>query len=123
MHISIRISSTGWELSSTLLIWVFKFGLLQAPAKQNLTNHTFQYPQNLALQRFPVGKWIRWAYPDERVRYADKYYSFNIFVWAVALLAHAACKSFGALFAVRFILGVCEGCLLLYLAKNKVLTS
>lgn len=53
----------------------------------------FQYPQNLALQRFPVGKWI----------------SLNIFVWAVALLAHAACKSFGALFAVRFILGICEG--------------
>jgi hypothetical protein len=35
--------------------------------------------------------------------------SINIFIWAVALLAHAACKSFGALFAVRFILGVCEG--------------
>ncbi|KAF8954615.1 major facilitator superfamily domain-containing protein [Flammula alnicola] len=52
----------------------------------------FQYPQNLALQKFPVGKWM----------------SINIFVWAVALLAHAACKSFGALFAVRFILGMCE---------------
>lgn len=35
--------------------------------------------------------------------------SINIFVWAVALCAHAACKSFGALFAVRFILGMCEG--------------
>lgn len=35
--------------------------------------------------------------------------SINIFIWAVALLAHAACKSFGALFAVRFILGICEG--------------
>ncbi|KAF9469334.1 major facilitator superfamily domain-containing protein [Collybia nuda] len=53
----------------------------------------FEYPQNLALQRFPVGKWM----------------SINIFVWAVALLAHASCKSFGALFAVRFILGLCEG--------------
>ncbi|KAF9484670.1 MFS general substrate transporter [Pholiota conissans] len=54
---------------------------------------TFQYPQNLALQKFPVGKWM----------------SINIFIWAVALLSHTACKSFGALFAVRFILGVCEG--------------
>lgn len=36
-------------------------------------------------------------------------HSINIFIWAVALLAHAACKSFGALFAVRFILGMCEG--------------
>ncbi|KAF8077689.1 major facilitator superfamily domain-containing protein [Lyophyllum atratum] len=53
----------------------------------------FEYPQNLALQKFPVGKWM----------------SINIFIWAVALLAHAACKSFGALFAVRFILGMCEG--------------
>ncbi|KAJ8590946.1 MFS general substrate transporter [Rhizopogon salebrosus TDB-379] len=53
----------------------------------------FQYPQNLALQHFPVGKWM----------------SFNIFLWAVVLLCHAACKSFGALFAVRFLLGMCEG--------------
>ncbi|ETW86125.1 hypothetical protein HETIRDRAFT_380392, partial [Heterobasidion irregulare TC 32-1] len=53
----------------------------------------FQYPQNLALQYLPVGKWM----------------SANIFVWAVALLCHAACKSFGALFAVRFIMGACEG--------------
>ncbi|KAJ7510161.1 major facilitator superfamily domain-containing protein [Mycena galericulata] len=53
----------------------------------------FEYPQNLALQRFPVGKWM----------------SINIFVWAIALMSHAACKSFGALFAVRFILGLCEG--------------
>ncbi|KAH8117203.1 membrane transporter [Phellopilus nigrolimitatus] len=53
----------------------------------------FEYPQNLALQHFPVGKWM----------------SLNIFVWSVALCAHAACTSFGGLFAVRFILGVCEG--------------
>ena len=33
----------------------------------------------------------------------------------MALLAHAACKSFGALFAVRFILGICEGWLLFYI--------
>ncbi|KAL5520352.1 hypothetical protein ACEPAG_9576 [Sanghuangporus baumii] len=53
----------------------------------------FEYPQNLALQRFPVGKWM----------------SINIFTWGVALCAHAACKNFGGLFAVRFILGMCEG--------------
>ncbi|PFH54129.1 hypothetical protein AMATHDRAFT_38116 [Amanita thiersii Skay4041] len=53
----------------------------------------FEYPQNLALQHLPVGKWM----------------SLNIFVWAIALLCHAAANSFGALFAVRFILGVCEG--------------
>lgn len=53
----------------------------------------FQYPQNLALQRFPVGKWM----------------SINIFLWAVVLLCHTACKSFGSLLAVRFLLGMCEG--------------
>ncbi|KAF9053058.1 major facilitator superfamily domain-containing protein [Panaeolus papilionaceus] len=53
----------------------------------------FEYPQNFALQRLPVGKWI----------------SINIFIWSVALLTHAACTSFGGLFAVRFILGMCEG--------------
>ncbi|KAI0651041.1 MFS general substrate transporter [Trametes meyenii] len=53
----------------------------------------FEYPQNLALQRFPVGKWM----------------SINIFTWGVALCAHAACKNFGGLFAVRLILGMCEG--------------
>jgi len=53
----------------------------------------FEFPQNLALQRFPVGKWM----------------SLNIFVWATALCCHAACKNFAGLFAVRFILGMCEG--------------
>ncbi|KAG2031361.1 MFS general substrate transporter [Suillus americanus] len=53
----------------------------------------FEYPQNLALQRFPVGKWM----------------SINIFVWAVVLACHAACKSFRGLLVVRLLLGVCEG--------------
>ncbi|KAG1773353.1 MFS general substrate transporter [Suillus placidus] len=46
----------------------------------------FEYPQNLALQRFPVGKWM----------------SINIFVWA-------HCKNFAGLLVVRLLLGVCEG--------------
>ncbi|TFK54719.1 MFS general substrate transporter [Heliocybe sulcata] len=53
----------------------------------------FEWPQNLALQRFPVGKWM----------------SINIFIWAIALLSHAACTSFGGLFACRFIMGMAEG--------------
>ncbi|KAI0957870.1 hypothetical protein AcW1_006123 [Taiwanofungus camphoratus] len=53
----------------------------------------FEFPQNYALQRFPVGKWM----------------SINIFVWAVALLCHAAAKDFGQLFACRVFLGICEG--------------
>ncbi|EIW80168.1 MFS general substrate transporter [Coniophora puteana RWD-64-598 SS2] len=53
----------------------------------------FEYPQNLALQRFPVGKWM----------------SLNIFVWSIALACHAACTNFAGLLVVRLLLGVCEG--------------
>lgn len=53
----------------------------------------FEWPQNLALQYLPVGKWM----------------SFNIFVWAVALLCHAAATNFAGLFACRVFLGICEG--------------
>ncbi|EJC97572.1 MFS general substrate transporter [Fomitiporia mediterranea MF3/22] len=53
------------------------------------------FPQNLALQRFPVGKWL----------------SANIFVWGITLCLHAACKNFNGLFVVRLILGACEACI------------
>ncbi|EPS95177.1 hypothetical protein FOMPIDRAFT_1025921 [Fomitopsis schrenkii] len=53
----------------------------------------FQLPQNYALQRFPVGKWV----------------SINIFVWSIALLCHAAAKSFGTLLVCRLFLGIAEG--------------
>jgi ACS family allantoate permease-like MFS transporter len=35
--------------------------------------------------------------------------SINIFVWAIALAIHAACKNFRGLLVVRLLLGVCEG--------------
>ncbi|KAL5525305.1 hypothetical protein ACEPAF_9175 [Sanghuangporus sanghuang] len=52
----------------------------------------FEYPQNLALQRFPVGKWV----------------SFNILVMALGISLQATCKSFGGMFVLRFIIGMCE---------------
>ncbi|KAI0065989.1 MFS general substrate transporter [Artomyces pyxidatus] len=58
-----------------------------------LSYFAFEYPQNLALQRFPVGKWM----------------TLNILVWGVVLICHAACTSFAGLFVVRLILGMCEG--------------
>ncbi|KAF8264096.1 MFS general substrate transporter [Lactarius quietus] len=48
----------------------------------------FEFPQNLALQRFPVGKWM----------------SLNIFVWAVALCCHAACKNFAGSVTTGFMI-------------------
>ncbi|OJT03928.1 hypothetical protein TRAPUB_5381 [Trametes pubescens] len=53
----------------------------------------FEWPQNLALQYLPVGKWM----------------SVNILVWAIALLCHAAAKTFGQFFVCRLFLGICEG--------------
>ncbi|KIY63934.1 MFS general substrate transporter [Cylindrobasidium torrendii FP15055 ss-10] len=53
----------------------------------------FEFPQNLCLQRFPVGKWM----------------SINIFIWSVALCSHAAAKNFAGLFVCRLFLGMCEG--------------
>ncbi|KAF8603605.1 MFS general substrate transporter [Ceratobasidium sp. AG-I] len=53
----------------------------------------FAFPQNVALQRFPTGKWL----------------SLNIFIWGVAMVFQSARISFGGLLLCRFILGVCEG--------------
>ncbi|KAH7096651.1 MFS general substrate transporter [Auriculariales sp. MPI-PUGE-AT-0066] len=53
----------------------------------------FEWPQQWALQRFPVAKWI----------------SFNVFLWAVFLGLQPLCKSFGPLWALRFLLGASEG--------------
>ena len=35
--------------------------------------------------------------------------SLNVLVCAIVLCSHAACKNFAGLFAVRFVLGICEG--------------
>ncbi|KAJ7858366.1 MFS general substrate transporter [Mycena olivaceomarginata] len=45
----------------------------------------FQYPQNLALQYFPVGKWM----------------TINLFLWALLLGLHCVCHSFSS-FCRRF---------------------
>lgn len=53
----------------------------------------FEFPQNWALQKLPVGRWM----------------SLNILIWGIALCSHAACKNFSGLLACRLILGICEG--------------
>lgn len=54
-----------------------------------------EYPQNWALQRFPVGRWL----------------ALNLVVWGAILLLHIPCKSFAGLFVVRFLLGMAEACI------------
>ncbi|KAJ4487671.1 major facilitator superfamily domain-containing protein [Lentinula aciculospora] len=65
-----------------------------------LTYLAFEYPQNFALQRLPVGKWMS-------VNISKL--TFSLYLVRSPPRSHAACHSFGGLFAVRFILGICEG--------------
>ncbi|OCF30880.1 membrane transporter [Kwoniella heveanensis CBS 569] len=53
----------------------------------------FEWPQSLALQRFPAGKWM----------------AGNIIIWGVVVTCQAACNSFAGLFVCRLIMGICEG--------------
>ncbi|KIJ20151.1 hypothetical protein PAXINDRAFT_7408 [Paxillus involutus ATCC 200175] len=41
---------------------------------------------------------------------ARQHFSANIIAWGVVLICHGAANSFGAFFALRFILGMCESC-------------
>ncbi|KAK7712438.1 hypothetical protein SLS64_004822 [Diaporthe eres] len=53
-----------------------------------------EYPTNVLLQKLPVAKYL----------------SVNVFCWGVVIACSAACKNFGSLMAVRFLLGVFESC-------------
>lgn len=55
-----------------------------------------EFPQNLAMQRFPIAKVL----------------SINICLWAVMLLCHAAAKSFAALATVRTFLALTESAIM-----------
>ncbi|CAI7590219.1 unnamed protein product [Penicillium bialowiezense] len=75
---------TDAYLNSNQYNWlssIFYFGYLLA-----------EWPQNWALQRFPVGKWL----------------AGNLIVWGGITLLHIPCNSFATLFVVRFFLGVAE---------------
>ncbi|EON65996.1 hypothetical protein W97_05239 [Coniosporium apollinis CBS 100218] len=53
-----------------------------------------EYPQNFLLQKLPVAKFL----------------AANVFCWGTVVACSAACKSFGSLMAVRFLLGFFESC-------------
>ncbi|CAE6462954.1 unnamed protein product [Rhizoctonia solani] len=53
----------------------------------------FAFPQNIALQYAPVGKWI----------------SLNVSIWGIAMVLQSLRLPFFGLLACRFVLGVCEG--------------
>ncbi|KAJ6509891.1 MFS general substrate transporter [Mycena vitilis] len=49
------------------------------------------------------------VYISQKLRVA-KYLGANIILWGVILMLHAVGTSFGAFFALRFLLGMCESC-------------
>ncbi|KAL1964909.1 hypothetical protein VTN77DRAFT_6262 [Rasamsonia byssochlamydoides] len=78
---------TDAHLNSTQYNWlssIFYFGYLLA-----------EWPQNWALQRFPVAKWL----------------AANLVLWGGITLLHIPCQNFASLFVVRFFLGLAEACI------------
>ncbi|ESK89336.1 mfs allantoate [Moniliophthora roreri MCA 2997] len=49
------------------------------------------------------------VYLSQKTRVA-KYLGTNIVIWGIVLALHAVAESFGAFFALRFLLGMCESC-------------
>ncbi|KUI54723.1 putative transporter PB10D8.01 [Cytospora mali] len=75
------------HLSSSEYNWlssVFYLGYLVA-----------EVPQNMALQRFPVAKYL----------------AINLVIWGTILLLHIPCNSFASLLVVRILLGLAEACI------------
>ncbi|KAK5717040.1 hypothetical protein LTR15_008928 [Elasticomyces elasticus] len=54
-----------------------------------------EWPQNWALQRFPMAKWL----------------AGNLFVWGSILLLHIPCNSYESFAVVRVLLGITEACI------------
>ncbi|KAH8118442.1 MFS general substrate transporter [Phellopilus nigrolimitatus] len=67
---------------------------------------------NLVSMAFYLG-YLAWEFPTvyiaQKMKLA-KYLGFNIIVWGAILMCHAATDSFGAFFALRFLLGMFESC-------------
>ncbi|KAF8165418.1 MFS general substrate transporter [Crassisporium funariophilum] len=67
---------------------------------------------NLVSLSFYLG-FLFWEFPtvyiSQKTRVA-KYLGANIVIWGILLMLHAVGTSFGAFFALRFLLGMCESC-------------
>jgi MFS family permease len=67
---------------------------------------------NLVSMAFYLG-YLVWEFPtvyiSQKLRLA-KYLGGNIVAWGIILMLHASTNNFGAFFALRFLLGMCESC-------------
>ncbi|KAF5332071.1 hypothetical protein D9758_016261 [Tetrapyrgos nigripes] len=67
---------------------------------------------NLVSMAFYLG-FLFWEFPtvylSQKTRVA-KYLGVNVVIWGAVLMLHSVGTSFGAFFALRFLLGMCESC-------------
>ncbi|KAL9716557.1 hypothetical protein Ac2012v2_001005 [Leucoagaricus gongylophorus] len=67
---------------------------------------------NLASMAFYLG-FLTWVFPTTYIAQKSrvaKYLGVNIVLWGIILMLHSVANSFGAFFALRFLLGMCESC-------------
>ncbi|KAJ3894591.1 MFS general substrate transporter [Lentinula edodes] len=88
-------------LDKTSLNYASIMGLPITGQNYNLVSMAFYL--GFLLFEFPT------VYISQKTR-AAKYLGVNIVLWGVILMLHAVGSSFGAFFALRFLLGMCESC-------------
>ncbi|KAJ7507722.1 MFS general substrate transporter [Mycena galericulata] len=88
-------------LDKTSLNYASIMGLPITGQKYNLVSAAFYF--GFLVFEFPT------VYISQKLRVA-KYLGVNIVLWGVVLMLHSVGTSFGAFFALRFILGMCECC-------------
>ncbi|KAH0840015.1 MFS general substrate transporter [Lanmaoa asiatica] len=105
-------------LDKTSLNYARREIVLQSPTSVILTFHSIMgFPivgqnYNLVSMAFYLG-FLFWEFPtvyiSQKLRLA-KYLGVNIVLWGALLMLQASTDNFGAFFALRFLLGMCESC-------------
>ncbi|KAJ6516013.1 MFS general substrate transporter [Mycena sanguinolenta] len=88
-------------LDKTSLNYASVMGLPIVGQQYNLISGAFYF--GFLFFEFPT------VYISQKLRVA-KYLGTNVCIWGIILMLHAVPKSFGAFFALRFLLGMCECC-------------
>ncbi|KAJ7047446.1 MFS general substrate transporter [Mycena alexandri] len=88
-------------LDKTSLNYASIMGLPITGQNYNLVSAAFYF--GFLLFEFPT------VYISQKLRVA-KYLGANIILWGIILMLHSVGTSFGAFFALRFLLGMCESC-------------
>ncbi|KAJ7744518.1 MFS general substrate transporter [Mycena maculata] len=88
-------------LDKTSLNYASIMGLPITGQKYNLVSAAFYF--GFLVFEFPT------VYISQKLRVA-KYLGVNIVLWGIILMLHSVGTSFGAFFALRFLLGMCESC-------------